>query len=139
MKFITANLVKFAAVFAVFTITFRFLLGTFIDAKLFMWIWILALVYFCANFVIGWYFGKKDHECLPLFDVGFRFHFTTYFVFNLLSEIWFLLGFQSASESIRTVHSTAIIWGGFIIIHFIMYLIYRKKSINGLEKSEIFD
>jgi len=139
MKFITVNLVKFAAVFAVFTIIFRFLLSTFIDAKLFIWVWVLALVYFCANFVIGWYFGKKDHEHLPLFDVGFRFHFTTYLIFNLLSEIWFLLDLQSVSESIWTVHSTAIIWGGFIIIHFIIYLIYSRRSINGLEKSEIFD
>jgi hypothetical protein len=34
---------------------------------------------------------------------------------------------------------SVLIWGAFLIIHFIIYLILKKKSIDGLDTKELFD
>jgi len=139
MTVLTKTLRNFAIFFLVGTIVFRFCLSHFIDNHSYPLIWTSAVLFFVYNFGIGWYFGKKDHETLPIFDIGFRFHLVTYLIFNIVSEIWFLMGFQSQFETIVTIHCTAIIWGTFVLIHGIFYLIARRRSINGLNRSELFE
>jgi hypothetical protein len=139
MKTIHQYLSKFAVTILILTIVFRYSLSTLLSNKEFVLVFIPAVLYFLAMFSAGWYFGKKDKEFLPIFDVGFRFHFVTYIVFTLVSEVWFLLGFASKYESIKTIHITAIIWGFLIVIHFIFYLMARKNSINNLDKSDLFE
>lgn len=90
-------------------------------------------------FISGWYFGKKDGEYLPIYDVGFRFHFATYFIHNLVSYLWFAFDFESSYEKILNINTTALIWGAILIIHFIFYLWTRKNSINDLDKNDFFE
>ena len=139
MKSITSNLVKFAIIFALGSIVFRFGLSWFLSNHKFMEIWLLAIFYFILNFSIGWFFGKRDYESLPLYDIGFRFHLTTYIIFNVVSELWFLFNLNSKYEHVNTFHLILIFWGIGILIHFITYLITRKNVINGINKSEIFE
>jgi hypothetical protein len=101
--------------------------------------WILAILYFILNFGIGWFFGKKDYESFPLYDIGFRFHFATYVVFNIIWELWFLFGLQSRVENAKIAHQIALFWGIFLLLHFIIYLFDRKNTFKGLDKSEIFE
>jgi hypothetical protein len=102
-------------------------------------VWIVTAAYGVSVFIIGWVFGKRDRLHLSLYDIGFRFHFATYIICNLIAESWYLLGLQSDCEKISTVHLTAFIWGIGIIIHFVIYLITRKNAIKGIKKSEIFE
>lgn len=139
MKLITPSLLKFALATTLLTIIFRYSLSYGIDNKTTIIIVLSAILYFIGMFIFGWYFGKKDVNYLPIYDVGFRFHFTTYFVFILVSELWFILKFNSEYEKIRIIHLTAIIWGVLLFFHFLLLLGTRKKAINGLEKEDLFE
>ncbi len=129
----------FAIFFFIGAIVFRYSLSHFIENRAYNPIWMIAVIYFLFNFFIGWFFGKRDYESLPLYDIGFRFHFATYLLFNIVSVLWFIFGFHSHFESIRIVYITALFWGIGLLIHFILYLMARKNSINGLNKEEIFE
>ena len=139
MKTITSYLLGFAITATILAIVFRFLLSYGIDNKM-TWVIIAAAILYCVGmFVNGWYFGKKDNNYLPINDVGFRFHLTTYLIHNLVSELWFILGFNSPYEKIGVIHKTAIIWGVFLLLHLILYIYFRKKSIDGLDKNRLFE
>ena len=139
MKAITKNLVLFSIALIILTVLFRFALSTMLQNKLFTSVWILAALYGIIIFIIGWVFGKKDKQTLPLYDIGFRFHLATYLICNLIAEIWYFVGLQSDYEKIKSVHLTVIFWGIGLLIHFIIYLITRKNAIKGIKKSEIFE
>lgn len=139
MKLITSNLIKFAVFFASGSILFRFGLSWAITNHAVFEMWIFAILYFILNAGIGWFFGKKDYEFFPLNDVGFRFHLVTYLVFNIIWELWFLFGLQSPVEKVKIVHQIALFWGFFLLLHFILYLLNRKNTIRGMDKSEIFE
>ncbi len=139
MKVITKNLMYFAILFIMGAIVFRYGLSHFLENHSYNLVWILAAIYFLFNFFIGWFFGKRDYETLPLYDVGLRFHTVTYLLFNIVSGLWFSIGFHSHFESIRIVYVTAFFWGIGLLIHFIIYLKTRKNAIKGIKKSEIFE
>lgn len=139
MKTITHNLVKFAIAAIILAILFRFFLTYGIENRSNLIISFSALFYAIAMFMSGWIFGKKDQEYLPIYDVGFRFHLTTYLIHNSISELWFLFDFNSKDETITVVHLTTIIWSLFIIGHFILFLWTRKNAINSLDKKDLFD
>ena len=83
MKTITSFLLRFALTAIILTIIFRYFLSYGIENKSLIIIALSAILYGAAMFISGWYFGKKDGEYLPIYDVGFRFHFTTYLIYNL--------------------------------------------------------
>lgn len=139
MKTITKNLMYYAIFFFTAAIVFRYCLSATLENRSFTLVWILAVGYFLFNFFIGWFFGKKDYESLPLYDIGFRIHFLTYILFNMVSVLWFLFGFNSQFENIGIVFSIALFWGIILLLHFVFYLIERKRTINGLNKEDIFE
>ncbi|MDR0431469.1 MAG: hypothetical protein LBH58_13495 [Tannerellaceae bacterium] len=139
MKAITVYLLRFALAATVLTIIFRYFLSQGIDAGSTITVILSAVLYFIGMFILGWYFGKKDGNYLPFYDVGFRFHLTTYIIYNLISELWFILEFNSHYENFFTIHRTVFIWGGFLLIHFIFFLWARKRTINNLNKRDLFE
>ncbi len=139
MKTITPYLLRFAFVATILTIIFRYFLSYGIENQSTIIIILSGMIYGISMFISGWIIGKKDGEYLPIFDVGFRFHFTTFLVFSVVSELWFILGFNSRYEKIETVHITILIWSILLLIHFIAYLWARKNSINNLDKNDLFE
>lgn len=139
MKKITPWLLAFAGTAVVLTIVFRYFLSMGIENRENNTIAIAAVTYGLAMFAAGWYFGRKDGSYLPILDIGFRFHVTTFLVHNIISEAWFLLDFNAAVEKVRVVHLTAAYWAIGLLVHFILYRIAKRKSIDGLDKSEIFE
>jgi len=135
----TSSLFWFAAVAICLTIAFRFFLSYGIDNKIALLVNLNAIVYGLLMFGAGWYFGKKEAEYLPVSDIGFRFHLATYIIYNLISQTWFVAGFNSVYEKQSLVHMTMIIWGGFLLLHFIVFLLTRKNTIKGLHKNDIFE
>lgn len=139
MKIITRNLLAFATLLLIYSIIFRFGLSTLLTAEKWIWVMVIAVIYGAMIFVTAWMTGRRDGKENFLFDAGFRWNLTTFIVWGTASEAWFLLGFHSAHESIRVVHITLLIWSGFLILHFILFLILRRRTIKGIHKSDIFE
>jgi hypothetical protein len=139
MKTITKNLIYFALFFLIGAIIFRYGLSFFLDTRSYNLVWVIAGIYFIFNYLIGWFFGKRDYETLPLYNIGFRFHLVTYLLFNSVSLLWFTLGFHSTFERIEVIYITAIIWGFLLLVHFVFYYFSLKNSIKGISKEEIFE
>jgi hypothetical protein len=139
MKFITKNLIVYAVLLFVYSVVFRYALSGVLDAEKFNLAYIAGIVYGILIFVTAWNLGKAHSVKKFIFDAGLGFNLTTYIIWGLVSELWFILGFNSRYETIKAVHYTLIIWGVFVIIHFIIYWRLKSRTIRGVLKSEIFD
>jgi len=137
--YLTKYLVIFALLTVIFTIVFRFFLSYGIDIENASIILGSAAFYAISMLFIGWYFGKRDGEYTEVIDTGFKVHFTTYIIHNLISELWFLSGLNSSRESITVVHYTAIFWGLGLLLHFLYYMWMRRKSVDGLDDDDLFE
>jgi hypothetical protein len=139
MKIITRNLLLFAILLLVYTVLFRYGLSKLLTAEKWIWVMVIAVLYGAIIFITAWMTGRNDGKENFLFDAGFRWNLTTWIVWGAASEAWFLLGFHSAYETIRVVHITLLIWSGFLILHFILFLILRRRTIKGIHKADIFE
>ncbi|NLC66924.1 MAG: hypothetical protein GX752_08365 [Clostridium sp.] len=139
MKTITPYLLRFALTTTLLTIVFRFFLSYGIENQSGIIITTSAVTYGLLMFATGWYFGRKDGEYLPIYDVGFRFHLTTYLIHNGISLLWLGLGFGSKYENLSVSIMVAIYWGIFLLLHFIFYIWARKNSIENLDKEDLFE
>jgi len=138
MKFITKNLAYFAVIATALTLAFRFALSAMLTKESDIY-FVPAILYSLSMTAAGWYIGRKDGHDLPLYDVGFRFHFVTYVQYFAVTGIWFLLGYNAEVEKWENKLITALVWGFFLVIHFVFYLISRKRTIDGLKKEDLFD
>jgi len=136
---ITTNLLKFTLVTIILTIIFRMGLSTSITNKMTIAVIICAIVYAVLMWINGNYFGRKEYEYLPIYDIGFRFHLSTFLAHNTVSILWFVFAFESKYENIKVIYVTALIWSVFLIIHFIYYLSVRKTTIKNLDKEDLFE
>lgn len=136
---LTKNLLTFAWVTLLLTIIFRAGLSTAITNKMTIAIILCAIIYAILMWFNGRYFGKKDYEYLPLYDVGFRFHLSTFIAHNTVSLLWFVFAFESKYENIKVIYITALIWLFFLILHFLYFLSIRKSSIKNLDKDNLFE
>lgn len=136
---ITPNLIKFTLVTLILTILFRLTLSTTITNMFTVGIILSAIIYAISMWINGSYFGKKEYEYLPIYDIGFRFHFATFIAHNGISILWFVFGFQSHYETINTIFITAAIWSVFLVIHFFYFLSVRKSSIKNLDRDDLFE
>lgn len=139
MKIISRNLLLYALLLFIYTVLFRFGLSSLLTAEKWIWVICISVAYGAIIFVTAWMTGKRDGMNNFLFDAGFRWNLTTFIVWGIASEAWFLLGFHSVHEAIRIVHITLLIWSGFLILHFILFLILRKRTIKGVHRTNIFD
>lgn len=136
---ITPNLLKLTFTTVILTILFRLGLSTSITHKMLVPVVLCAVVYFILMWINGRYFGIKEYEQLPIYDVGFRFHLSTFIAHNAISLLWFAFGFQSKYENINVIYITALIWSVILIVHFVYFLSIRKSSIKNLHKDDLFE
>ena len=137
--FVTPNLLKFSLVSFLFAVAFRLGLSWSIENKMIVPLVLSASLYGVAMWFSGMFFGKKENDYLPIFDIGFRFHGATFIIHNIVSLIWFWLGFNSHFEKIEVVYYTAVIWLILFIPHLIYFLVTRKSTINNLSKKDLFE
>ena len=138
MRFITKNLVYFAVTATALTLAFRFAFSVLLARECDFY-FLPAILYSLSMTAAGWYFGKKDGRELPLYDVGFRFHLATYVQYFVVTGAWFLLGLNAQAEKWERKLITALVWGFFLAIHFVYFLITRKRAIDGLKREDVFD
>lgn len=136
---LTPNLLKFTLTTIILTILFRIGLSTALTNRMIIAVTACAIIYALLMFFSGSYFGRKDYEDLPIYDVSFRFHLSTFIAFNVVSILWFVFGFESIYENIDVLYITTSIWSVFLIIHFFYYLSVRKSSIKNLNKEDLFE
>ncbi|MDL2240832.1 hypothetical protein LJC69_04335 [Bacteroidales bacterium OttesenSCG-928-K22] len=140
MKIFTSNLLKFTALTVITTALFKLALSGLLKNGLILPTIIIAIIFGLMMFFFGWYFGKKDYEYLPIFDLGLRYNVVTFIIFNGISELWFVFKFNAPYENITSQRICEAIWLLIIIVHLIVYLIYKKKhSYKGLDKAELFE
>lgn len=139
MKYITKNLIIHSVIFLLTSFLFRYLISWSLTNSYFNGVWIIAMFYFLALVIMIWRFSILDKKHLPLYDLGFRFHLATFLVWLSVSHIWFAFGSISVHEHIMQLHISSLVWLITLAIHFSIYLLTRKKSLNGLKKTEIFD
>ena len=137
--FITNNLLKFTLGTIILTILFRIVLSASITNKLTSGVIICSILYGILMWFNGKYFGKKEYEYLPIYDIGFRFHLFIFLAHNLISVLWFVFAFESKYENIKVIYITALIWSVILIIHLIYYLSVRKETIKNLDKENLFE
>ena len=136
---ITKNLLKFTLTTILLTILFRMGLSSSITNKMTLTVIICAVVYGILMWFNGSYFGRKEYEYLPIYDIGFRFHLSTFLAHNLISILWFTFAFESKYENVKVIYITALIWSFFLIIHLVYYLSVRKSTIKDLDKEDLFE
>lgn len=140
MKFFTKSIIRFIWVFTITTVVFRATLSYFLAEREFSIAWVSAFLYGMTAFAEGWFCGKRDSDELELYDIGIRFHLSTYIIWGAVSGIWFLGGFHSVHEHISSVHYTLLFWGAGLLLHGIIFFILKKKrTIKGIDKSDIFE
>jgi hypothetical protein len=138
MKILTRQLFVFAILLAVYTLAFRFGLSYFIGAKAGVLLWGSAVLYGLAIFFTAYYLGKADAQENPFFDLGLRFHVTTFVIWTIVSLGWFFLGKPNQWEDVTQIVYPLIIWSPLLLIHIIFFLFSRKQTIRGIRKDEIF-
>lgn len=136
---ITPNLIKFTLITIILTILFRIGLSTSITNEMMIAVILSAIIYAISMLINGSYFGRKEYEYLPIYDIGFRFHLSTFIAHNVISILWFAFGFESKYENIKVIYITALIWSVFLIIHLVYFLSVRKSSIKNLDKEDLFE
>ncbi len=139
MKIFTPYLLWFALTVVVLTVVFRYFLSYGIEVGSRPVVIVSATLYGFLMFGSGWFFGHKDSDYLPIYDIGFRFHLTTYVVHNAITLLWLGLGFGSQYEDLTFSVMVIIYWGILLLIHLIFFLCSRKNSIKNLDKKELFE
>ena len=136
---ITKSLIQFITVTTFLTVIFRISLSEFLNEQLWSFVFIPPLIYFILMYVSGRYFGIKEYKYLPIGDIGFRFHVSTFIVFLIVSYLMYYLGYMSNSEPRGILDITISIWGIFLIIHIILFFKSKNDNIMGINKEDIFD
>ena len=136
---ITKFLILWAISVAVLTLVFRVGLSYCINNQMGSWAIIISTIFGLSLFMLGWILGKKHSLNIFTYGSGFHFHFIDYLAFGIVSEIWMLFGYPAQNE-LTILHYTLLFWGIGVLIHFIIFLIIKKnKTIDGVNKSEIFE
>ncbi len=135
MNFINRYILLFASIAVVLSTTFMLLLYNMLTNKAYTGIIILSILYAAAYFITALLIGKKDvYEGY----IGFNYHVTTYIVCMLIPISLATIGYLPTYFIGQTL-SMGIFWGIGLTIHFIVFLINRKKSIKGFDKTELFE
>ena len=106
---ITKPLVQFILVTTLLTILFRISLSEVLNNQLWNLVFIPPVIYFILMYVSGRFFGIKEYEYLPIGDIGFRFHLSTFVVFFTISYSMFYLEYMSSSEPRGIIDTTLLI------------------------------
>lgn len=139
MKSITTYQIGFAALAIGITILFRYLLTFCLNQQQYVLTWILAALYFVCMFSMGWYFGKKANQSLPIASFTFRFHLYTFIIFSFISLLWFKLNLAGVHENFESFKTGTFIWLILLLLHFGMYLLKGRNTIKGIAKTDIFE
>jgi hypothetical protein len=139
-KYLTPPFWGFVAAAFVIAVGFHFCHSAAVRAHSMGYVELSGIGYFGLMFAAGWFFGVRDAKYLPIYDIGFRWHLATFIVTYAVAQMWFAVGLNAPQESLKAIEENIIrlIWAIVLIIHFVVYLVLRRRSIRGLSKKELF-
>jgi hypothetical protein len=138
MKIFTKQLIIFAILMAVYTLAFRIILTYCIGHSAWILLGASSLVYGVGIFFTAFFLGKSDAQENPFFDLGLRFHVTSYLVWAGVSFGWFYLGNPHKYEHVTDILHLLLYWSFIVLVHAVIFLFTRKDTIRGIRKDEIF-
>jgi predicted small integral membrane protein len=139
MKILTKHILIFAFLMAVYTLAFRIGLSYCIGHEAWLLLAISSTVYGVAIFFTARFLAKAEGQEHPFFDLGLRFHLTSYLISAAVSLGWFYLGNPNQYEHVTDILRIFIYWGFILIIHTVIFLITRKDTIRGIRKDQLFE
>lgn len=128
MKFFSKNLLIYTLTALLMTIVLRSILSHIFINRNFVVINLWAFVYFALLLVIGWNLGRQDDRETSYFNTFFRYHLATFFSWTLVSFLWFSLDYASEFEAFWHFTIFFVIWGGFMVLHFLYLLIFKRSA-----------
>lgn len=138
MKILTKQLAIFAILMAIYTLAFRTGLSYCIGHSAWLLLGIFSLTYGVTIFFTAYFLARSDAQDNPFFDLGLRFHVTSFLIWAAVSFGWFYLGNPHHYEHVTDILHVLIWWGLILILHVIIFLVTRKDTIRGIRKDEIF-
>jgi len=138
MKILTKQLLVFAILLAIYTLVFRIGLSFFIGRSAWVLLGISAVAYGTIIAFTAWFLGKSDSQENPFFDLGLRFHVTTFLIWAGVSVGWFYLGNPHEYEHIEDILHPLLIWSVFLVLHTVAFLVTRRNTIRGIHRDDIF-
>lgn len=138
MKIFTKHLNIFMLAMAIYTLAFRIGLSNFMDSQQWIWLGLTSLGYFVALFFTAFFLGRADGQQNPFFDLGLRFHISSYLIWAAVSFGWFYLGKPNQWEHVTQIFHVLLYWGVILICHAIAFFITRRETIRGIHKRDIF-
>ncbi len=138
MKVFTKPLLIFALLMALYTLGFRIGLSHCIGQSDWVLLGVISAAYFAIIFFTAFFLGKSDAQENPFFDLGLRFHLTSFVVWTAVSFGWFYLGKPHAYEHVEDILHIVVYWGFALLVHTLVFLITRKDTIRGIRRDDIF-
>ncbi len=130
-NYITPNLKKFAALTALYSVCFYYLLFAFHAHKIWIGITIAAAAYGILMFLTGMYFGKRDPIRKSRKDLDFMYHLATFVIVNSIGLIAVLLA--KPTELLSYFYGTGF-WGIGLLMHYIS----SRNSLKGMRGKDVF-
>jgi len=139
MKIFTKHLIYFMLAMAVYTLAFRMGLSHFMNTQQWILLGISSFVYGIAIFFTAFFLGRADGQNNPFFDLGLRFHLSSYLIWALVSFGWFYLGKPNQFEQVVQILHILLYWGMILLCHVIVFFFTRRDTIKGMHKGSIFN
>ncbi len=136
---LSKNLKIFSLLFVFYTLCFRYFLSLSITSHNGTMQWSTAIIYGLLIFITAWILGKNEDITIGIIDLGFKYHFVTYVIFNTIALLWHFSEFSSNYETVEYVVLVIITWGILLAIHLFFHLIARKNTIKGVPGDQIFE
>lgn len=135
MRFLNKYVILYIAILLMTVSLYFVTINHFIISGQYNYVSIASIAYAVIIFAGAFLINKKD-----IYEgyYGFNYHFFTYVICNGLP----LVLIQAGEIDIRfqqTIYTTMATWGIGLFIHFIVFMVLRRRSLKGFDKKEIFD
>ena len=131
-------LFNFIILITIYNVLFRLALSYVLANELRYLVFVIPLIFSLVMFFTGRYFGLKQWKNLPT-NVSFKYHLSTFCVFFIVSYGFYFTDLFSKYEPRVILDYTLFFWGLGLFFHFIQYIKFRKSSIKGIHRNQIFD
>lgn len=131
MRFFNRYILLFTAIVGIWTALFYAALMYLLRVEAYVWVGVISFAYGLGIFLAGRFIGRRD----PYNGYfGFNYHFMTYVVCNAAAWIT-----QEYFDHTSGALSMTLTWGIGVLVHFIFWMVGRKRSVRGFDKDELFE
>ena len=131
-------LFSFIVLITIYNVLFRLALSYVLANEIWNLVFVPPIIFYLVMFFTGRYFGLKQWKDLPT-DVSFKYDLSNFCIFFIVSYGFYFNDLLSKYEYRVILDYTLFFWGLGLLFHFIQYIKFRKSSIKGIDRNQIFD